>query len=149
MAGRGPAPKLDRRRQVEPARGEWKPAPGVGWQHGEIPPAPTGARSQAAMTTWTTWFRSWFASYWQIEDLPNLRLVIKLWAKADSGEASGTERSELRHLMDSYGITPKGQQDRRWASPVRGAKPLDEEPEEPTTPEPEPESPYGHLRVAK
>jgi hypothetical protein len=60
---------------------------------------------------------SWFAANWGPEDLPNLRLVIKLWARVDSGKGSGSERSELRQLMDSYGITKKGQQDRRWAAP--------------------------------
>jgi hypothetical protein len=49
--------------------------------------------------------------------MPNLRLVIKLWAKADSGKATGAERSEYRQLADSLGITPKGQADRRWRRP--------------------------------
>ena len=146
MAGQGPAPKADRRRANTPERGEWKASPGIGWQHGNIPDPPV--RSAIARETWATWFRSWFASYWTPDDLPNLRLVIKLWAKADSGKATGSERSELRQLMDSYGITPKGQQDRRWAAPIRGAKPVDE-PEPPPEATTEPESPYGHLRVAK
>lgn len=147
MAGRGPAPKDPggRRNDHAPIRGEWKASPGVGWQHGEIPEPPV--RSAIARETWLTWFRSWFASYWTVDDLPNLRLVIKLWAKADSGKASGSERSELRQLMDSYGITPKGQQDRRWAAPLRGGKPA-EEPEAAET-EPPAESPYGDLRVVK
>jgi hypothetical protein len=137
MAGRGPAPADDRIRPHEPGRGEWRPAPGSGWQHGDIPPCPV--RGAAARSTWDTWFRAWWAANWSPEDLPNLRLVIKLWARVDSGKATGSERSELRQLMDSYGLTPKGLQDRRWKPPKV---------EEPTTDQPaNDDSPYSHLRV--
>ena len=100
MAGHGPAPKEDRRRANEPERGEWQPTPGIGWQHGDIPPCP--ARSKAAVETWATWMGSGFASHWLPADMPTLRLVIKLWAHADSGKATGSERSELRQLMRAY-----------------------------------------------
>lgn len=134
MAGRGPAPKLDRRNKSDvPQRGEWQAAAGVGWQHGEIPACP--ARGSAARATWAAWMGSWFAAHWAPEDLPGLRLVIRLWEKADAGRASGSERSELRQLMDSYGITPKGQQDRRWRAPERA---------EAAAPAP---SPYARLQV--
>ena len=138
MAGRGPAPKDpdERRTAHAPTRGEWQATPGVGWQHGEIPPCP--ARGVVAGGVWTTWMQSWFAAYWMPEDLPNLRLIIKLWARADSGKATGSERSELRQLMDSYGITRKGQQDRRWSAP--------EIPNDTTAPG-APESRYAHLQV--
>jgi hypothetical protein len=45
-------------------------------------------------------------------------------------------------MMDNYGVTPKGQQDRRWTRP---------EPEKPAaeTPAAETSGHYGHLRVAK
>jgi hypothetical protein len=137
MAGRGPAPADDRRRANEPERGEWQPTPGVGWQHGELPPCP--ARGASAVETWTTWLTAWFAAHWTPADLPNLRLAIKLWARADGGKATGAERSELRHLMDDLGITRSGQQDRRWKppeavhpAPARAAA-----------------SPYGQLRAVK
>jgi hypothetical protein len=115
----GPAPAEHRQRTNEPARGDWQAAPGVGWQHGDIPPCP--ARGEAAAETWRGWFTDWYASHWRPGDLPNLRLIIKLWARADSGKATGAERSELRQLMDSYGITPKGQADRRWKPPATTA----------------------------
>lgn len=111
----GPAPAEHRQRANEPARGDWKAAPGVGWQHGEIPTCPRAGA--AALETWTTWFQSWFASYWTIEDLPNLRLAIKLWVVCDSGKAKGTERTAYIRLADDLGITRKGQQDRRWKRP--------------------------------
>lgn len=141
MAGRGPAPKPNRQNKYDvPTRGDWRASPGVGWQHGDIPTCPV--RSKAAQETWQTWMRSWVAAHWSPADLPNLRLVIKLWAAVDSGAVTGSERSELRQLMDSYGLTPKGQQDRRWQPP----KPEDEkpaaQPEAPATP-----SRYAHLRA--
>ena len=111
----GPAPAETRQRTNEPARGDWTPAPGSGWQHGDIPDCP--ARGAAAVETWRTWFTSWFASYWAPTDLPNLRLAIKLWAVCDSGKAKGTERTAYIRLADDLGITRKGQQDRRWKAP--------------------------------
>lgn len=115
----GPAPSETRQRTNEPARGDWQAAPGIGWQHGDIPACPV--RSAAAGETWSTWFRSWFASYWTADDLPNLRLAIKLWALSDSGKAKGTERSAYHRLADDLGITRKGQQDRRWKPPMSTA----------------------------
>lgn len=86
---------------------------------------------------------SWFAAHWTPDDLPNLRLVIKLWAKADGGKAIGSERVELRQLMDSYGITPKGQQDRRWQAPKPDAASVSQPAGEPATKP----SRYDHLRT--
>lgn len=139
MAGRGPAPKADRQNKYDvPARGEYQATPGVGWQHGETPRCPV--RSRAAQETWSTWMGSWFAAHWTPQDLPNLRLVVKLWAKCDTGKAIGSERTELRQLMDSYGITPKGQQDRRWTPPKADQHPQPE-------PSETPGRLYGHLRA--
>jgi hypothetical protein len=136
MAGRGPEPSHRRLRTPEPERGDWTPTPGVGWQHDAVPPCPV--RGAAAAATWSGWMGSWFAAHWSPEDLPNLRLLIKLWTKADSGKVTGAERSEYRQLADSYGVTPKGQQDRRWKRPEIAA----------TTPDAMP-SPYAELRAVK
>lgn len=144
MAGRGPAPKLTRRRANVPARGEWQPAPGVGWQHGDIPPPPPKLLA-ASRTAWRTWMRAWFASYWTADDLPALRQVIRLYDQVERGEFQ--RATELRYAMDSYGITPKGQQDRRWVAPARGAVPAVDAPTEVAAPVEEPESPYAGLRV--
>lgn len=136
----GPAPADTRQRTNEPARGDWQAAPGIGWQHGEVPACPV--RGAAAVETWTTWFRSWFASYWETTDLPNLRLAIKLWVLSDTGKAKGTERSAYMRLADDLGISRKGQQDRRWkppvTAPVTGEQSADDF---------DPRSEYGHLRV--
>lgn len=115
MAGTGPAPSEHRQRSNEPARGDWQAAPGVGWQHGEVPPCPV--RAKVAQATWLTWMHAWFASYWTPEDMPNLRLAIKLWHLSDSGQATGSERTAYIRLADDLGITRKGQQDRRWKRP--------------------------------
>jgi hypothetical protein len=134
----GPAPAVARRRANEPERGEWQSSPGIGWQHGNIPACP--ARSKAAVDTWTAWMRSWYAAHWLPADLPTLRLVIKLWAHADSGKATGSERSELRQLMRAMGITPDGQQDRRWRAPETA-------PRRAETPEFDPREAYAGLRL--
>ncbi len=60
---------------------------------------------------------AWFASHWTVDDLPILRQVIRLFDKVERNDASSAELTQYRQLLDSYGITPKGQQDRRWSAP--------------------------------
>src|SRR5688572_6571277 len=111
MAGRGPAPKSERVRRAQPERGEDVVASGWRWMHGDVPPAPDGLMA-ASVDAWSTWFGSWFAAFWSPADLPGLRQVIRLYDQVERGEFQ--RATELRLSMDTYGITPKGQQDRRW-----------------------------------
>lgn len=137
MAGNGKTPKdrADRHNPHEiPKRGEWQPAPGLGWQHGDIPKAPTGLLKESR-TAWDTWMHAWFAAFWTPDDLPALRQVIRLYDQVERGEFQRS--SELRLVEDTYGITPKGQQDRRWKKPTEDTA---------KTPKSS-ESRYGHLRA--
>ncbi len=134
MAGRGPAPKLNRYRRADPARGEWQPSAESGWQHGDLPPAPAGLRASSS-AVWEAWFHAWWATHWTPDDLPGLRLVIYLYDRVSRGDVR--RLGELRQLMDSYGITPKGQQDRRWLRP-----------EPPRQSRFAGTSPFAHLRAA-
>lgn len=140
MAG-GNAPKdpNQRRRRNAPARGEWRPTPGVGWQHGPIPDPPDGLKAET-VDAWRAWFRAWFAANWGREDLPGLRVVAQLFDEGVRGNGGAAARAELRLWMDQYGITPKGQQDRRWKPPAAEPKP--------TATKGRPTA-YAHLRVAK
>jgi hypothetical protein len=70
----------------------------------------------ASTEAWRTWMASWFAAHWSPDDLPGLRVVILLHDQVMRGEYQ--RANELRLQMDTYGITPKGQQDRRWAPPA-------------------------------
>lgn len=117
MAGRGRAPKdIEERKnpRQKPAH-EWQTAPGVGWQHGDIPEMPDGLKP-ASVDAWQTWFAAWFAAYWTPSDLPGLRTLVLIYDQVERGEYQ--RAGELRLQMDTYGITPKGQQDRRWKPPV-------------------------------
>jgi hypothetical protein len=145
MAGRGKAPKPPEQRRTGhvPQRGDWVATPGVGWQHGPLPPAPTRLL-KASKETWDVWFAAWFAAHWGPQDLPMLGQVIRLFDRVERGSATAAERTELRQLSDSYGITPKGQQDRRWTAPkddTPSVSPGDQAPAE------EPGGRYGHLRA--
>lgn len=82
---------------------------------------------------------AWFAAHWTPEDLPALRQVIRLYDQVERGEY--VRAGELRLQMDNYGITPKGQQDRRWVPPWMHPKPDDA-----ASPEPTPNR-FGHLKV--
>ncbi len=115
MAGRGMAPKAKRRNQSDkPIRGEWSAAPAKGWQYGPMPPPPDGLKD-VSRWAWDSWFGAWFAAYWTPDDLPGLRIVIRLYDEVERGEFS--RATELRQMLDNYGITPKGQQDRHWQRP--------------------------------
>lgn len=124
MAGRGAAPKqqAQRRNHHDPQRGEWRNAPGVGWQHGEVPAPPDGMKAES-LETWATWMGAWYAAFWSPEDLPALRAMVLLYDQVMRGEYQ--RHAELRLNLDTWGVTPKGQQDRRWAPP------LDAEPAKP------------------
>lgn len=135
MAGRGPAPRESRRRANAPQRGDYAPAPGTGWQHG-APPAPPAGLLKASKGAWATWLAAWFAAHWTPDDVPGLRQVVRLYDQVERGEYQ--RASELRLQMDTYGITPKGQQDRRWMPPKADeAAPIANDEDDP----------YSHLRV--
>jgi hypothetical protein len=78
-------------------------------------PAPPEGILESSLGTWETWFKAWWAAHWTPDDLPGLRLLIRLYDRVSRGDVR--RLGELRQLMDSYGITPKGQQDRRWLRP--------------------------------
>lgn len=114
MAGRGAPPKPDRRRRARPVRGDFRQATGTGWQHGPTPEPPADLLP-ASRSAWSTWMSAWFAACWTPGDLPGLRVVIRLYDRVERGEYS--DAKEMRLQMDTYGITPKGQRDRRWSPP--------------------------------
>lgn len=90
----------------------------------------------ASIEAWSIWFRAWFAAHWTPDDLPGLRKVILLYDATERGELRRS--AELRMAMDGYGVSPKGQQDRRW---------LRAKPDEKPTQAEVPAGPYQHLRV--
>lgn len=140
MAGRGPAPKPESQRRTRhaPQRGDWQARPDIGWQHGPVPAVPVGLMP-ATVEAWTTWMRSWVAAHWAPDDLPGLRQIARLYDQVERGEF--VRMTELRMMLDTYGITPKGQQDRRWTRP-EGAETITEK-------KPAAISRYAHLRIAQ
>lgn len=137
-AGRRPKPPDQRRNRAKPRRGEWTASASEGWQHGDIPETPEGLMP-ASVTAWDTWMRAWWAAHWTPDDLPALRQLIRLYDQVERGEFQ--RAGEVRLSMDTYGITPKGQQDRRW---VRAEE---EKPSQSQRQRAQSADPYGHLRV--
>ena len=131
----GPAPKLERRRRNAPKAGEWKAAPATGWQHGTTPKPPKGLTAESRRQ-WKEWFASWAASFWRPDHISGLRTAILLYNEMQSRPSASTA-STLGQYLDRYGLTPKGQQDRRWLPPKDEERP---EAEKPT-------SAYRKLRV--
>jgi hypothetical protein len=112
--GRAPKPQAARRNHHAPLRGEYRPAPGIGWQHGPIPEPPDGLLEPSRLA-WDTWMRSWVAAHWDPGDLPALGILAKLYDATERGHL--VRAGELRMWMDGYGLTPRGRQDRRWLPP--------------------------------
>lgn len=142
MPGKGPVPKEHRQRprdEKQRARGTWQAAEAEGWQHGPVPKPPPKLRSEAR-AAWKAWFGAWYAAHWIPEDVHVLRRMILLFDRAMNNDASAAEQSELRYLLETFGITPKGQQDRRWKRPEQKA------PDRPRRKAAGGENLYGHLR---
>jgi hypothetical protein len=114
MAGRGRPPKEDRVNHHDLVRGAATAAATEAWV-GEIPELPEGMMP-ASVEAWNVWFRAWFSAHWTVDDVPGLRQLIRLYDQVERGEFQ--RAGELRIQMDTYGITPKGQQDRRWKAPT-------------------------------
>ncbi len=138
MPGRGrpPKPPDQRRNAHTPTRGEWQRASGTGWQHGPVPRPPDGLLP-ASRQAWRTWFRAWYAAFWEPADVPGLRVVVGLYNEVESGRFE--RMAEWRMWASTYGITPAGQQERRWLPPEVATRP------QPATAAAA--DPYGHLRI--
>ena len=122
--GRAPKPQTQRRRRSTPLRGDWTAVPGIGWQHGAIPAPPDGL-SETTLAAWRTWFGGWFAAHWTPDDLPGLGVLARLFDAVIRGDH--VRAPELRMWLDAYGVSPKGQQDRRWTPPK--AEPVPQQPD--------------------
>lgn len=122
MAGTGRTPKDPSARvhRGRPQRGDYVTAVGVGWQHGRRPAAPAGLL-EPSRRAWSTWMDAWFAAHWTPADVPALRQLIRLYDQVERGDF--VRAPELRLWLDTMGVTPKGQQDRRWRPPATSAEP--------------------------
>jgi hypothetical protein len=134
VPGAGPPPKANRRRRNLPTRGDWQPSAAVGWQHGPIPEPPEGLMP-ASLELWKAWFTSWVAAHWSPLDVGGLRQLIRVHDEVERGEFQ--RQTEFRLGMDTFGISPKGQQDRHWLQPKEGEE----------APAPKATGRYAHLKV--
>lgn len=124
-----------------PIRGEFRAARAREWQHGPVPKPPPGLTAESR-AVWRGWFRSWVAAHWDPSDVPQLRVAIRLFDAVERGDDRRGTLAELRAWLDGYGLTPKGQADRRWMRPVHdSSRPL----REPF----DAREAYGHLRASR
>lgn len=135
MPGPAPKPPSQRARRNTPKSGEWVPAPGMGWQHGD-PEAKVGSKAREAgipqppadlrpssVEVWQAWFAGWWASHWEVEHLPHLRDLIRLYDKANLENV--TEFKNVMAEVARFGITPDGALKLHWLPPE---KDVDEKP---------------------
>lgn len=109
MAGRGPAPAEKRRRQNEPARGEWVDLPPLeGPVLPELPEIEDGWRFDT-IAAWEAWRSDPVTSQYSPADIAYALDTIKLHQAMTPQSAT-----EVRLRMDALGLTPKGKRDLRW-----------------------------------
>src|SRR5690554_6445262 len=102
MAGRGPAPKPNRRRRNEPARGDWVDLEPL--DRPVLPPLPRGGKWTAeARAAWKAWREDPVTSQYTPADIAYALDAIRLYNKMTPKTAS-----EVRLRMDALGLTPKG-----------------------------------------
>lgn len=127
MAGRGPAPKHEgqRRRQNEPARGEWADlAPLVEPILAEVP----GDQEWHARTLalWSAWREDPATGMYGPAELA---AVVELAYLTDEFVSGGhpdlkfqrVTPAELRQRMDGLGLTAKGKRELRWRTVAEAA----------------------------
>ena len=68
-----------------------------------------------------------------------LRQLVRLFDQVERGDF--VRSGELRLFADTLGVSPKGQQDRRWLRPVQEVAPVPEQAKV--------ASAYSHLRAVK
>lgn len=84
---------------------------------------------------------SWFAAHWTPDDLPGLEVVITQYdAHRRNAAPKANDATAVVRLMDTYGITPAGQQARRWQAPKEQVEIVSSKPQA---------GPYASLRVVK
>ena len=136
----GPAPKPNRRSRHKLARGPISQTVGVGWQYGDVPEPPDGLMP-ASLVAWSTWFAAWFAANWMPDDLPVLRLMVRLYDEIERGKTKAADKAQLHTWMRAYGITPDGQLLLRWARPKAEEAPTSQSQRHLA------DDPYAQLRV--
>jgi hypothetical protein len=133
MAGKGPAPKENRRRRNVPARGEWadlqpldKPVLPVLPKASPLRHPETDADIGWPVETrdlWNAWRRDPVTSQWSPADVAYAFDTIRIHAVAPWKMAN-----EIRLRMDALGLTPKGKRDLRWRVAADGDEREDEKP---------------------
>ena len=112
MAGRGPAPKEQRRRVNEPQRGEWRELPP---RNPAKPPAmraaPAGGWATGTRAAWKAWWSDPASLVWTPAERDAVFQLAWLHHLLERGEIS--RASEVRLRMDGLGLTPKGKRDLR------------------------------------
>lgn len=147
MAGTGPPPKENRRRQNEPGRGDWVELPALNpAKPPRLPAAPRGGWAAGTKLAWKAWHTDGASTMWGPADRELVRQLAYLHHDLETMDATHGKASlagEIRQRLDGLGLTMKGKQDRRWR--VVRDEVSDRRSEGPP---PAGGGRYGHLRVA-
>ena len=118
MAGRGPAPKINRQRRGQPTHGEYVRLEPLG---DPILPAldelvPDQSWPAVTRMLWEAWRESPVTKLWAAEDVALAADTILLHAEDPVGKAS-----EIRIRIDNLALSPKGRRDARLLLPEEEA----------------------------
>lgn len=112
MAGRGPAPKQEgRRNKTAPQRGEWIDLPPL--EQSVLPDLPEGEWSDRTYEAWGRWREDPATTQYDPADIQNaidLAYLYEAWVREPTAALAG----EIRQRQDRLGLNPKGKRDLRW-----------------------------------
>ena len=103
----------------------WTESGTQGWRW-EKPKPPTGL-SKEARDAWDAWFTAWWAVHYELEDVPALRNLIRLFDQVSRRPDDRGLQSELHRQMNTWGLTTKGRTDNRWLAPKVEEEPKSEQ----------------------
>jgi hypothetical protein len=114
MAGSGPAPNPNSRRQSGNQAHTWLDLPASGYQ-GEIPEWPLGEQTEAEAEMWARYWRKPQAAAWaRIKLVDEVALYVRVFLMGVRGEGDVKAMTEARQCGERLGLNPTAMLKNRW-----------------------------------
>jgi hypothetical protein len=112
MAGSGPAPNPNSRRQSGNQAHTWLDLPAEGYQ-GEIPEWPLGEATDSELSMWTRYWRKPQAAAWaRIQLVDEVALYVRVFLVGAAGDVKAM--TEARQCGERLGLNPTAMLKNRW-----------------------------------
>lgn len=114
MAGTGPAPNPNSRRQAGNQSHTWLTLPAAGYA-GPVPDWPLASATESELDMWARYWRKPQAAAWAaIGMVDEVALYVRAFVKGATAEDSVKAITEARQWTKPLGLTPDGMLHNRW-----------------------------------